>query len=146
MTTTWILVAHRSGATIYAHTTPGSLTRVREVPHPEGRLQSREIGEDRPGRSYEGHGTHRSAMDPEVELTREVEHAFARSLASALASARNDHAYERLILMAEPRMLGELRAALDAHTAAAVVGSVAKDLPRASDTEVRAHLRDLVNV
>ena len=43
---TWVLVAHRAGARIFAHPGPGrGLALEREIDHPEGRKLSGEIDE-----------------------------------------------------------------------------------------------------
>ncbi len=146
MTTTWILAAHRGGATIYAHTAPGALTLVREFPHPEGRLKNHELGDDRPGRSYESGGVQRSSVGSDHEPVRDIAESFARMLAATLNTARNEHTYDKLVLMAEPRFLGTLREALDPHTAATVVGTVGKDFPRVTEAEVREHLHGVIVV
>lgn len=146
MTTTWILAAHRSGATVYEHTTPGSLALVREFPHPEGRMKNRELGDDRPGRSYESGGVQRSSVGSDHVPVRDIAESFARMLAATLNTARTEHKYDKLVLMAEPRFLGTLREALDPHTSATVLGSVSKDFPRVTEAEVKEHLHGLINV
>ncbi len=146
MKTTWILTANRSGATLYAHTGPSALALVREVAHPEGHMKDRELGDDAPGRSYESGGTQRSSLGTDRSLSRDVAEAFARSLAAILTRGRTDRAFDQLVLMAEPRFLGALRGALDAHTTSTVIGSVAKDLPHPTEAEVRGHVRDLLLV
>ena len=80
MTTTWILAAHRSGATVYEHTTPGSLALVREFPHPEGRMKNRELGDDRPGRSYESGGVQRSSVGSDHVPVRDIAESFAAAV------------------------------------------------------------------
>ncbi len=145
MKKTWILAAHRGGAKLYEHTTPGTLSLVREVDHPQGRLQNREIWTDKPGRKFET-SAHRSGAGPEVDPVRKEAEDFARTLAATLADGRNAHAYDRLILMAEPRFLGLLRDALDAQTAATVTASVNHELTNAPVDEVKRHLREHINV
>lgn len=104
------------------------------------------LGADAPGRSYESGGTQRSALGTDRSPGRNVAAAFARSLADVLARGRAEGAYDQLVLMAEPRFLGALRGALDPRTSSAVIGSVAKELPRATEAEVRGRLRDLLLV
>jgi protein required for attachment to host cells len=53
---------------------------------------------------------------------------------------RTLHAFGKLVLVAEPRFLGMLRAALDPHTAALVVKTVHKDLPGVSEKDLASHL------
>jgi len=144
MKKTWILAAHRSGAKFYEHTGPGALTLLRTIDHPAGRLMDQEIVTDRPGRKYEGGSSLQGTADPEVDPARHEAETFARSLAAALTEGRNAHAFERLVLVAEPRFLGLLRAELDAPTAAMVVGSVNHELTDAPAADVRAHLSGIL--
>jgi protein required for attachment to host cells len=146
MKTTWILAADRSGAKLYEHTTPGTLALVRVVEHPDGRLQDREIVSDRSGRTFESNSPHRSTADPQTDPARQEAINFARSLAVMLDSARKAHSYEQLVLVAEPRFLGLLREALDKHTSATVMGSVTHALTNAPEGDLKAHLRDLLNL
>lgn len=146
MALTWIIVARRSGAALYAHAARGALARVRDIPHPEGRLKDREIVSDRPGRAHESGTVRRCAVGTDRAPSRALAEGFARSLADALGRALDERAYDRLVLVAEPRFLGMLRGALNAQTAAAVVGSVAKELPLASAAAVRESLRPILDV
>lgn len=143
MKTTWILCAHRGGATLFAHRGPGPLTLVRELDHPEGRLRDRELGDDAPGRSYESGSSQRSALGTDRSAARDIAADFARMLAAMLARALAEGDCGQLVLMAEPRFLGLLREALDARTAASVLGSVAKELPHPTAESIRPHLRGL---
>jgi protein required for attachment to host cells len=144
MTKTWILAAHRSGAKFYEHTGPGALELVRTIDHPTGRLLDREMVSDRKGRKHEGTTNLQGTADPEVDPARHEAETFARSLAAALTEGRNAHAFERLVLVAEPRFLGLLRAELDAPTAAMVLGSVNHALTDAPVAELREHLKELL--
>ena len=68
METTWILVADRTGAKLFESKGPGkgALQHLRNIPHPEGRLQARDTEADKPGRSADSFGT-RHAMSPHHE-------------------------------------------------------------------------------
>ena len=66
--------------------------------------------------------------------------SLAWAIAERLDAARNAHAYDELVLVAEPRFLGLLRRALDRATAALVVASVDKDLVAFDAAELLSHL------
>lgn len=144
--TTWILVAHRSSASLYEHTRPGELRLVREIEHPAGHLKSHEIVEDRAGRSFDSHSTHRSAVGSDDELPLVDAGVFARALSAMLNAGRVERAYDRLVLVAAPRMLGAIRSTLDAHVASMIIAEVDKDLARGTDADVREQLREIINV
>ena len=57
MNRTWILIAHRAGARIFENDGPGTgLKHVDAIAHPEGRLEDKALGSDKPGRSFDSHG------------------------------------------------------------------------------------------
>ena len=69
---------------------------------------------------------------------------YARAIAERLRGARIANTYDRLVLVAPPRFLGVLRAALDAPTSARVVGSLDKDLATLSEDALVAHLGEVI--
>lgn len=145
MTTTWILIAHRGGARLLAHTGPGSdLQLVEDIPHPEGRLKDGDINADKPGRAFDIVGAGRHAMSKEQSPTERITEQFAKVLVERLQQGRNDNRYDALVLVAEPRFLGELRAALDAPTAALVTATLDKNLGGIETRDLAARLADVV--
>lgn len=145
--TTWILVAQRSGARIFEHEAPGAgLQLVNTILHEDGRLRDGELSADRPGGSVDrnSHGQH--SMQSEESPHERVIADFVRSLAKMLEGARVEQRYSKLVLVAEPRMLGQLREALDAPTSALVIGSLDKDYyPRDQDHLLKA-LSEFISV
>lgn len=127
MNVTWILVAHRSGARLYEKQDK-KLTLVQEIEHPEGKLKNQDINTDRPGRSFDRKGAGRHAMSSEQEATEREAIRFARQLAAILEDGRLHHRYAKLVLVAEPRFLGELRAALTPETDSTIRATLGKDL------------------
>lgn len=141
MTTTWILTANRSGASLFESDWPGkSMRRIQDIPHPQGREQNRDIGSDKPGRSFDSFGQGRHAMSTEQDPAEHIAQQFALDLAERLNDGRVAHAYDKLVLMAEPKFLGLLRAALDKHTAALVVQTISKDLPNINEEDLAKYL------
>ena len=144
MSKCWIVVAHRAGARIFldhGRSAPPELLHTLE--HPAGRLQARELGSDRPGRTTASAGPGRHALADETSVREQGAQVFARELATRLAAARNAHECDAIVLVAEPHMLGLLRGALDAHTAALVRASLARDLVHVADRDIGEHLREL---
>jgi len=138
---TWILVAHRAGARIFAHTSPHQpLTLVETIDHPEGRLRNHDLDADAGGRTHDSMGAHRHAMETEHSATDHLAEVFAKTLVGKLRAGREAKACDRIILVADPRMLGKLRDVMDAFTAAAADRSLDKDLGNLPDTEVTEYL------
>lgn len=145
MATTWILVAHRSGARLFeARGGEGAIVPVESLEHPAGRLRPREIEADRPGRSFDRMGEQRHGLSKEESPTEHLAVEFAAEIAAQLKRAHEAKRFERLVLVAGPKLLGHLRDALDKQTAAAVSGSLARDLGEIPDSELGAHLAGLV--
>lgn len=145
MTTTWILVAHRGGARLFEHSGPGKgLQLVEEISHPQGRLKNGDINSDKPGRAFDKFGGGRHSMSKEHEPKEQVAIQFAKQLAETLDRGRTGGHYGKLVLVAEPRFLGELRAALPPHTAALVSAAVDKDLGGIGNHEIAGHLANAV--
>lgn len=145
METTWILIADRSHARILENTGSNSdLNVVREIEHPEGRLQNREIGADKPGRSFDSHGQGRHALGTEFDPTEHLAQQFAKSLAGVLEEGRTQHRYDRAVLVAEPRFLGLIRAALSDPTRDRVTASIDRDLSHIRTHDLPGHLRDVI--
>ena len=141
MNKTWILVTHRAGARIFENDGPGTgLKPVEVIAHPEGRLENRALGSDTPGRSFDSHGANRHALGKEHDPAETVAQEFARALATRLDAGRTKHAYGKLVLVAEPRFLGMLRAALSSQTAALVSATLDRDLGGTADHDLPSHL------
>lgn len=91
-------------------------------------LKDRDLETDRPGRGFGGGDGHRHALDGERSSERHEMLQFAREVARAVDEARVRQEFDRLVLVAGPRMLGLLREALPATCRSVVAAEVAKDL------------------
>jgi len=141
MSTTWIIVANRSGARILESRGSGKdLTLVEDISHPEGRLKSGEIDTDGPGRAFDSGGQGRHAMEPEQSSHDRMAGEFAREIAAKLDGPRSQGRFDRLALVAPPDFLGRLRESLSDATAKLVEASVAKNLTDAPPERVRTEL------
>lgn len=145
MNKTWILIAHRAGARIFENDGPGKgLKHVDAIAHPEGRLENKALGSDKPGRSFDSHGPGRHALGKEHDPVETVAREFAHALAARLDAGRANNVYGKLVLVAEPRFLGMLRAALSPRTAALVSATIEKDLGHVADRDLAAHLGGVI--
>lgn len=89
---------------------------------------SRDLKSDKPGRSFASVGTRRSAMEPAHDPHNLEKTRFAAALAKSLDEALKAGRFRRLIVIAPPHMLGDLRAHFSKPVAQAVVGEIDKDL------------------
>lgn len=140
-TRTWILIADGARARILEGTGKGrefhplpSFDLSNETP------PSRELGSDRPGRVVESHGAARHAVEPRHDLHRSLETLFAHQLADILDRRLSDGSFDRLVVVAPPAMLGDLRKSLSGPLREKVVAEIAKDLTKVPNHEIMRHL------
>ena len=144
---TWILVAHRGGARVFENKGPGKgLNLLHDIPHPEGRLKNKDIGADKPGRSFDSLGQGRHSLSTEQEPTAHVAVQFAKQLCTMLDDGRSQQRYGKLVLVAEPRFLGNLRAALSNSTATLVTATLDKDLGSVEPHNMPKHLGAIIRL
>jgi protein required for attachment to host cells len=144
-TRTWILIADGARARILQNDGPGKgLHEVKGLVFHGDHASTHEIMSDREGRSHSSVGPGRSAIESHSDPHRELKKKFAHQLADALAHGLQQKAYDRLVIVAAPSALGDLRAALSEQVRAKVTGEVAKDLTKTPDGEVAEHLRDVL--
>lgn len=88
---------------------------------------TRDQGTDRPGRYLNSDGVSRSAYE-ETDWHQQQEERFAAEIADELYRMEHAHKFRELVVVAPPKMLGDLRAKLHPEVANCVVAEVAKDL------------------
>ena len=145
MTTTRVIVANDAGARAFEHRGPGKpLIQLSEVAFEDGRRHAGELEEG--GRGFGRGGQSRHGYEPHQDSRQHAVAHFARVLAQDLARDFHLGAFQQLVLVAPPRFLGLLRDALDGKLTRALIGTVAKDLPRCSARDLSAHLGAFVAV
>jgi protein required for attachment to host cells len=144
-TRTWILIADGARARILENDGPGKgLHEVAGMVFQGDHSSTHEIMSDREGRSHTSVGPGRSAIEAHSDPHRELKKKFAHQLADTLAHGLQQKAYDRLVIVAAPSALGDLRAALSDQVRAKVTGEIAKDLTKTPDREVAGHLQDVL--
>jgi protein required for attachment to host cells len=144
-----IVVAAQSEARFYdTDHFDSDLKLVGRLTDPKARLHDRDFKSDRPGRVYDhappatgrrgGVGHH--GTGGERHPHRHEAGLFAHQIAAALESALRQDQFKRLVLVAGPRFLGELRAALSKSVDSTVAVQVRKDLVHAADKVVHQYL------
>jgi protein required for attachment to host cells len=100
---------------------------------------TREQGTDRPGRSNASLGVARSAME-EVDWHHLAKERFADELAEALYRHAHANLFERLVIIAPPKILGKLRKAFHAE----VVDRIAAEIPKELTSHPVAEIERLI--
>ncbi len=119
MDQTWIVIGDGSHARLFqAHDAARPWELLRTVDREHSREKT-----DRAD-SHEDHG----------------EHEFARHLVGELETGRQGGKFARLVLVAPPTFLGQLRAELSPSLTTCVVKSLDKDYTKMSETELHTHV------
>jgi protein required for attachment to host cells len=141
-TVTYILVADGARARLYVNQGVGKgLQPVSGATHKADlHHHDRDILSDKPGRAYNSVGQGRSAMEPQTDWHRFEKHKFAREMAKVLDAAAANKVFDRLVLVAPPATLGDLRMELGEATRKMVTAELAKDLTRHAEQELPQHL------
>ena len=119
MEQTWIVIGDGSNARVFAASDAAQPWRL-------VRTVSREHSREKTNRadSHEDRG----------------EHDFARHLVAELEAARQGGTFARLVLVAPPSFLGQLRSELSAPLAACVARSLDKDYTHMPENELAKHV------
>ncbi len=108
-------------------------------------LRSRDIGTDRPGRSFESGASAHHAVGQRHDLHTMEKEKFIQLVAEQLNAASERGEFDELVLVAPPRALPELRQALDEKSIAKLIGSLEKDLVKTPDHELWPHVSEWVS-
>jgi len=138
-TVTWILLADGAHARLFANRGPGKGIEQLEVINGDHRPDS-ELVRDSLGRSFESVGDMRHAITPKTDPHRELKRDFARHLGKVLEQGLAERAYDRLVLVAPPAALGDLRAALSEPVKHAIYAELDKDLVKTPTDNLAEHL------
>jgi protein required for attachment to host cells len=144
-----VVVADRAQARFYDAKHPESnLQLAGQMTDPKAHLRDRDYKSDRPGRVFDraptdvarrgavGHhdtGGERKPRKHEAEL-------FARRIVDELETARNQKRFDRLVLVAGPEFLGDLREVMPKSLSAMITLEISKDLVHEDERAIRGHL------
>lgn len=142
-TRTWILLADGAQARLLRNLGPGKgleeLTPgTVEFPHPP----NREIDSDKPGRVQDSAGPGRHSMEPHITPHEKLKMDFAKALADGINAADNKGRFDRLIVAAPPKVLGELRQKLSKTARGKLLRELDKDLIGSNDKQLKAQFAD----
>jgi protein required for attachment to host cells len=134
-----VVVADERDANFFDLTQPQAPPQARGSLHNDAAVRpDRELETDRPGRRFGGTDGNRHAVDGERSTHRHESELFAKQVARTLDGARSRNEFDRLVLIAAPRMLGMLREALPPPCRAVVAAEIAKDFVHNEIESIRA--------
>ena len=126
----WVVVANESLAIVYRRSSARSpLEESERLENSAARVRAADLDADRSGRVFDRYGSGRHALDRELHgAMRNAAREFARRIARRLEQARLAGEFEQYVLVAAPRFLGELRAALATTSLPAPAAAIDKDV------------------
>lgn len=141
-----IIIADGEHARFVQPDADNTLRTVSSLNSASAHQRSRDIGTDRPGRAFESGTTARHAVGPRHDLHAMEQERFVRLVGEQINAASGRDEFDELLLVAPPRVLHELREALDAVTRTKLVGTLEKDLVKTPDHELWPLVREWVSL
>lgn len=162
---TWVLVADGKTAQIYSpvsveHRVPLTgtgrhrptrmkqtleLTPILARPLEAEPPEAYETGRNRTGMVFQSASSARHMAAPHMDARDEVRNQFADRIARLLNTAKMGEAFDRLVLIAPPKMLGEIRVHLTEKILHKVTASLAKEFTHLDEKALAAQLGDVVS-
>lgn len=130
---TWIVVSDGSRARFFmARGAEGEWVKFEELEHPPSRVKRLELVTDAAGK-----GPDKRAFDMSSDPKQVEEARFAHQIAQTLDTAHAQDAFQRLMIVAPPRFMGMLRAALSPRVQKAIYATLDKDYTRLDQRELQ---------
>jgi protein required for attachment to host cells len=99
-----------------------------------------EQGTDRPGRAFQSAGSSSRSAVETTDWHEIEEHRFVQRVSAALEDLVRTAGVRELVIVAPPRALADLRAALHADVKARIVAEIDKDLTKHPVWEIEKHI------
>ncbi|MGE0736310.1 MAG: host attachment protein [Alphaproteobacteria bacterium] len=137
----WVVVADGGRARLFAmEKGPASLYQMPDSEFEGPHRRNRDIMADKPGRSFDSSGQHRHALEPHSDPARNDERHFLKTVVDRIDAAHKHGEFSGLVVVAPPRVLGEIRAMLPHALSKIVTHEVGRDLAHATIGDIRDHL------
>lgn len=132
-----LLVADANEATLYSCRKSAQGVKLTRI----SSLQAEPIEfQDEPGRSVESVGSARHAIAPHTDPKQDNRQNFTRDIAKRLNEEFGKNGFENLVLIAPPKVLGDLRPALGEVLQKALIAEAAKELVKVPEKELANYL------
>ncbi len=145
---TWVLVADGRRAQVYVRERVerrGSVIRE-PVPVIDMCLEAEPVSDYETGRNatgmvFESVGGARHMSEPHMDAREKVKQHLATAIVDALETAKTEGRFDRLVLAAPPKMLGEIKKRLSKSALKCVIAALPKDLTHYEGDELLERLR-----
>ena len=102
-----------------------------------------EVGRNATGMVFQSSGSARHMSEPHMDVREEIKVHFAKAVAKQLNQAREKKAFDRLVLIAPAKMLGEIKKQLDEKVLVRIVAEMPKDLTHYEGRALAEHLESI---
>jgi protein required for attachment to host cells len=136
----WYVVADGGRARFVERDERGDFRTVASFVSTELHARSSDLGLDRPARVKESATPTRHAIEPRRDLKEAAKEDFVKLVADELGVGHERGQFDRLVLVAPPGVLTELKNNLSKPIAELVVGDLQKDLTKVPDHDLTEHL------
>ena len=144
-TRTWVVIADGGRAKVFeSHGPKSDLAHIDDMDLEAELPPNRDILADRPGRVIESHGRARHAIENSTDPHKALKREFASMLGDSLAVSLAKKRFDRLVIVAPPPVLGDLRDVLSKRVKARIVAELGKDLVKTPRSELPRHLEDVL--
>jgi protein required for attachment to host cells len=104
------------------------LKTVKKLEDPKARMHDRDLETDRAGSRVNSGAPGRHGVDGERSTNKQEQIRFARQIADEIDQGRSNHDFDRLVIIAGPKMLGMIREALPDSNREFIAAEISKDL------------------
>jgi protein required for attachment to host cells len=141
----WVLVADATRARVFQVEQPQqTLAPALDQELIGTNLPSRDIASDRPGRTFDSGGQGRHAKEPPTDPARHAQGEFARDVVRLLDERKGNRSFERLIVVAPPQFLGDLRALMSPRLQESISAEIPKDFSKLPLHELQDRLHEVL--
>ena len=140
MDRTWIVVASRDEVRIFERVGTNPISLITDIGNPEGRWRAQDFVSDRAGASNDNRKPGRPCYSTEQSPKERSLVHFYDEISDQLDLALDKGRFERLIIVAEPRLLGILRSLMPTSLHRVIVQEIHKDLSFADVKQIEERL------
>jgi len=144
-TQTWILVCNGTHAMVMRNFGPSKgIELVPGLQFEGGELPESSMFSDRPGRTFDSHGQGRHIKESPSDPKREAKFQFAQNISDCLHKELSENKFDRLIVIAPPLMLGDLRKMFSKQLCSRIIGEIHKDLTHSDSENIIDHIKEFL--
>ena len=149
----WIAVGNASRFAIFEKKKGSSLKFIKSFDNESAHLKVSDLESDKPGRSFDsfsrstgGHqsGTPRHSYTSHQDPKEHAMDNMVKDVATFLDHGHSTHSFDRLILVANSRLLGKMRLALEPATQEAITAQHSKDFAWVFGEDLQERVQTLI--